>query len=191
VLDPELSASERWMIQGRSAPEKAGVADATRQFRVAHEIGHTLFFDNADPPRRLTPYRPDEEIFCDRFARFALLPGAVPTRAAEIAAERHHKRSSLALLASALVDRTEGTAAIAGHFTEDRARICFTAGLPPMPRNASFRWPDTWVPDRPLQKTDLYWPVDHPQVHAVDGWSDGEQFLMILRLGEFTLGRVA
>lgn len=47
-----------------------------RRFRVAHEIGHSLFFerDRARAPRRRVPWREDEERFCDEFARSLLVP---------------------------------------------------------------------------------------------------------------------
>jgi hypothetical protein len=45
------------------------------RFRVAHEIGHTLFYDRGgDRPRRLFDGSEREERFCDEFARSLLLP---------------------------------------------------------------------------------------------------------------------
>lgn len=48
---------------------------------LAHEIGHTLFYDRAgSTPRRQLPTTPEEEIFCDRFADALLLPTVVLER---------------------------------------------------------------------------------------------------------------
>lgn len=46
------------------------------RFRIAHELGHTLFYKrrpNAPPKRRLFD-SPQQEMFCDRFARDLLAP---------------------------------------------------------------------------------------------------------------------
>lgn len=37
-------------------------------FRVAHEAGHSHFFVPGEPPRRRTPWKPEEEDWCDSFA---------------------------------------------------------------------------------------------------------------------------
>lgn len=59
----------------------AAVAVRRRQwrFRVAHEIGHTLFYDRApgQAPSRVGKGGPEEEAFCDRFAAALLLPEEV------------------------------------------------------------------------------------------------------------------
>lgn len=48
------------------------------RFRVAHEIGHTLFYlRSGDRPRRRFPVSRREEVFCDRFAQALLLPDCV------------------------------------------------------------------------------------------------------------------
>lgn len=49
------------------------------RFRVAHEIGHSFFYDRRfRPARRLLPATDAEEVFCDLFASALLLPqGAV------------------------------------------------------------------------------------------------------------------
>lgn len=45
-------------------------------FRVAHELGHCLFYRSGRPPRRRRPPDHHEEQWCDRFAA-ALLAGKV------------------------------------------------------------------------------------------------------------------
>jgi IrrE N-terminal-like domain len=48
------------------------------RFRVAHEIAHTMFYDRTgDRPRRFFRGSPEEELFCDEFARSLLVPPAV------------------------------------------------------------------------------------------------------------------
>lgn len=192
VVDPELSTRERWMVHGGEPTEdELAAAEATRRFRLAHEIGHTLFFDRAIPPRRLTKPSPQEEQFCDSFARYALLPGPVPLRAQELVFATRQRGASLELMASALVERIESTAVIAGILTADHAHVNYSAGLPPMPTQSTFRWPRGWDRDNPMQQTNIYWPVDHPSVHGVDAWTDGDRFLAVLALGDVSLKRTA
>jgi hypothetical protein len=75
VVDPEPPG-------GWDRIDPAVRADLERQrhrFRVAHELGHTLFYDrSAGRPRRRVAVTRREEAFCDRFAQALLLPdGAV------------------------------------------------------------------------------------------------------------------
>ena len=45
------------------------------RFRVAHEIGHSFFYNrHARPPTRLLPFSKEEERFCDEFASALLIP---------------------------------------------------------------------------------------------------------------------
>jgi hypothetical protein len=66
------------------------------RFRFAHELAHTLFYDRSgDKPRRLHSAGPEEEAFCDEFARALLVPaGAVtkrpPTAASLLALHRDY-----------------------------------------------------------------------------------------------------
>jgi hypothetical protein len=52
------------------------------RFRVAHELGHTFFYDRGSKhPRRMVPDSNDQEQFCDEFARALLIPpAAIPLR---------------------------------------------------------------------------------------------------------------
>lgn len=48
------------------------------RFRIAHEIGHSFFYDRStSPPRRLTRPSAEEEEFCDEFASALLIPRSV------------------------------------------------------------------------------------------------------------------
>jgi IrrE N-terminal-like domain len=52
------------------------------RFRVAHEVGHSFFYDRSGPrPRRLAPNSAAQERWCDRFASALLLPPLVVSRA--------------------------------------------------------------------------------------------------------------
>jgi Zn-dependent peptidase ImmA (M78 family) len=52
------------------------------RFRVAHELGHTLFYERSpnQRPRRVRRGGSREEVFCDRFAQALLLPDDVLRR---------------------------------------------------------------------------------------------------------------
>lgn len=54
------------------------------RFRIAHELGHTFFYDRSgDRPRRIVPDSEEQEVFCDEFARAFLIPSAaIPPRLA-------------------------------------------------------------------------------------------------------------
>lgn len=62
--------------------EQAESPLAVVAYRIAHELGHTLFYDRGAPPRRLVPYQVAEESFCDDFAACLLVPPAIAVRAA-------------------------------------------------------------------------------------------------------------
>jgi len=48
------------------------------RFRIAHEIGHSFFYDrNVRPPKRLIDSGKQEELFCDHFASVLLVPPSV------------------------------------------------------------------------------------------------------------------
>ncbi|HEX2070742.1 MAG TPA: ImmA/IrrE family metallo-endopeptidase [Thermoleophilaceae bacterium] len=50
------------------------------RFVLAHELGHTLFYEAGSPPRRTRPSDEREESFCDRFAMLLLVPQTVAGR---------------------------------------------------------------------------------------------------------------
>jgi len=79
VVDPEPRGG--W---DRVAPERRAELRRHRlRFRLAHEVGHTLFYDRSAPrPRPLVGTSPTQEAFCDEFARALLIP---PVYAATLA----------------------------------------------------------------------------------------------------------
>jgi IrrE N-terminal-like domain len=66
----------------RTALRRSDVARQRTRFRVAHELGHTLFYERAPgrTPRRTRQGGPQEEAFCDRFAQALLIPDNVLRR---------------------------------------------------------------------------------------------------------------
>jgi len=59
------------------------------RFRIAHEIGHSFFYNRkVRPPKRLLDGSKEEELFCDHFASALLVPHSaivkMPTRASTI-----------------------------------------------------------------------------------------------------------
>ena len=73
IVDPEPRR------QGTEAALTTGMASVTRnhrfRFRVAHEIGHSFFYNRRlRPPRRRLPFSEAEEVFCDAFANALLVP---------------------------------------------------------------------------------------------------------------------
>jgi hypothetical protein len=59
----------------RSCAECGEATKDRVNYRLAHELGHVFFYDQATPPRRLARHCDDEEAFCDAFAA-ALLKAA-------------------------------------------------------------------------------------------------------------------
>lgn len=69
-VDPSPPA----MFSRRAASVDRTVRRRTR-FRIAHEIGHSFFYDRRfRPARRLVPWDEREEAFCDLFASALLIP---------------------------------------------------------------------------------------------------------------------
>lgn len=71
-----------------SSRDRSDVARRRIRFRVAHELGHTLFYARSPerPPSRPHGASAEEEAFCDRFARALLLPDQVFDRCQTVAA---------------------------------------------------------------------------------------------------------
>jgi hypothetical protein len=59
VVDPRPTPAE---VKSRRTPR------AVRSIRIAHELGHALFYERGRPPTRAHAPLPDEEHFCDVFA---------------------------------------------------------------------------------------------------------------------------
>ena len=73
VVDPQPRVQS---TRSTPFPQAAIPTQAHRfRFRVAHEIGHSFFYNRtARPPSRLLPFSPAEEKFCDEFASALLVP---------------------------------------------------------------------------------------------------------------------
>jgi hypothetical protein len=68
-----------------AGPLRTQLANHRLRFRVAHEIGHSFFYDRSQGrPRRLALNSDDQERWCDRFASALLLPPEVVLRAAPV-----------------------------------------------------------------------------------------------------------
>jgi IrrE N-terminal-like domain len=108
--------------------------DTARQrfrFRVAHEIGHTLFYEQpkSRTPRRVHPSSPAEEAFCDRFASALLLPDPVVRRcrtAAQLVRIQRRYDVSLEVAARAWAEVDGRTAALFHWAVKDWTRIQWT-----------------------------------------------------------------
>jgi IrrE N-terminal-like domain len=86
------------------------------RFRVAHEIAHTFFYDRTVArPRRLLAGSPEEELFCDEFARALLLPleavRARPLSPASVFSLHRDYAVSVEVAARALAGAHRGTRA--------------------------------------------------------------------------------
>jgi hypothetical protein len=181
------------MIEGCRPEEAEAVLAATGRFRAGHELGHTLFFDRRTPPRRVRPHTPEEESFCDSFSRFLLLPDsmAIPDVPAELAVLARVYGLSLEIVAAALAERRGDVMALGGVLVGGIAHVRFTAGVPPAPPEASFRWPGDSAPLGPLSNLGLYWPRDYPSIHHERGWSDGHRFLVVAQIERHSIESVA
>ncbi len=78
MLVPELNGSFTVLVDPDTPSGSRGSWKLHRRrnrFRIAHEIGHSFFFDRSTrPATRTTPLTAAEERFCDRFAAALLLP---------------------------------------------------------------------------------------------------------------------
>jgi hypothetical protein len=63
----------RFVVDDSSSDlSRGGERSRVAEFRLAHEVGHTLFYKPGAPPTRRRPPDADEERFCDDFARALL-----------------------------------------------------------------------------------------------------------------------
>lgn len=65
MLLPLLAGGFAIVIDPDGSPGVRTSMSAERQFRLAHELAHTLFYAPGEPPRRLTSGSAEEEAFCD------------------------------------------------------------------------------------------------------------------------------
>jgi hypothetical protein len=85
-----------------------------RRFLAAHEYSHSFFFlrSPGSRPRRERPSSPAEEVFCDEFARWLLIPrevaAAVPCKADSVFWLHRHYDVSVQLATRGLVEASDG-----------------------------------------------------------------------------------
>lgn len=74
VVDPAPTPRTRWASRFEN--------DSARlRFRLAHELGHTIFYRPGVPPTRVGRPTEDEELFCDRFGAALLIPPSAASEA--------------------------------------------------------------------------------------------------------------
>ncbi len=119
------------------------------RFRVAHEIGHSFFYDrHTRPPNRLLPFSKREEEFCDEFASALLVP---PADVAGYAADPsnifdiHHKYQVSVQAAAHALARSHPCVAILGMLCYEHPRthrigdrVLWSHGPEFVPREARF-----------------------------------------------------
>jgi hypothetical protein len=98
-----------------------------RRFRIAHELGHTLFFTRRRGcgPRRARPWAATEEDWCDEFARQLLVPSSAARLAspnARIVVELHQRYDvSIEVAARAVAAANRGVCTAVWFWPEDSA----------------------------------------------------------------------
>jgi hypothetical protein len=62
--------------EGTPRPNRTALSRQRFRFRACHELGHALHFERrpGHPPSRRVPWRGNEELWCDEFARALLVP---------------------------------------------------------------------------------------------------------------------
>ena len=170
VVDPRLAAREAWMAVGVSTDERLAIRHSTLGFRVGHELGHTLFYDDRTPPRRLREFSGREEQFCDAFARALLLPRDLqtPTTAHGIATLARGRRVSLEIAASYVADRRPDHDVLCGLQvgTKDDSCVVQYASGGMDPANERLTWADLVELSRSWNPTASSW------------WSDRRRFVV-------------
>jgi hypothetical protein len=89
TVDSEPTPTEVWEYSLRPAEE---VRQVLERSRLAHELGHTLFYrlpnrSGETSPVRLAPSSGPEEAFCDRFAATLLVPSSAARTAVRSGAD--------------------------------------------------------------------------------------------------------
>lgn len=109
------------------ARARARTARHRRRFRIAHELGHTLFFTRRRGygPRRACPWVATEEDWCDEFARRLLVPSAEARLArpdARVVVELHQRYDvSIEVAARAVAAANRGVCTAVWFWPEDSA----------------------------------------------------------------------
>jgi len=116
------------------------------RFALAHEIGHSFFFDRTyNPHIRASAWTQEEETFCNEFARALLVPApfvrALPVQLSSIRAVRERFDVSLQVAANAFASTFPDVSVVAlmelDHAIKGRAlRIAWSAGSRFIPTNA-------------------------------------------------------
>lgn len=177
IVDPALSLRERWQCAGEPGSERERCRQVTRQFRIAHEIGHSLFYDDGPPPRRTSPVSAAEERFCDAFALGVLIPperlACLPSTAANVVRLATETNLTLALVALAAVLHGDVRAAVGGTVHEGSMRIEWHVGL-------DFD-PTGWLLPTP-QATEAReaWRTVADEGDAVSSWADERKALVLI-----------
>ena len=119
------------------------------RFRIAHEIGHSFFYDrNFTPPRRLFPASTKEEEFCDEFASALLIPRSiVAQQIADPASifELHKQYDVSVEVAARSISRVSPYATIIGMLwrshptTGEGMRVVWSAGPRYLPMHARLK----------------------------------------------------
>ena len=119
------------------------------RFRIAHEIGHSFFYDRSfSPPCRLVPVSVKEEIFCDEFASALLIPRSIVAEKAVDPAsifELHKQYDVSVEVAARSLSRVSPNTTIIGLLWKSHPksgegmRIVWSAGPRYLPSNARLR----------------------------------------------------
>lgn len=182
VIDPRPALREQWMRP--QAGWKGWELASIFEFRVGHELGHTLFYNYDLPPRRLLPFTPEEERFCDAFSRALLLPPRVvalrPDSAQGIVAAAQGAHVCMDIVAAAFCDLHPGLVVLGGRITPHGMRLEFTAGHELPPANVVLP-----IPHQPRGGTGEIGPLRSPwlQLRGADRstwWSDGHRALILV-----------
>lgn len=181
VIDPRLGYRERWMTTGLPAASAENILLGTLRFRLAHELGHSLFYVGTDPPRRLCGQTAAEERFCDRFARELVTASTDRSRSNDLPVlaamlEAHTVGLTPEVAALAATDVNPHIVVLGGEVIADTTwRVCFASSLG-----------DVLVGQEIQNFTrgdiDIYWPSDAPPIHDYRVEEDGSRFLAYVRL---------
>lgn len=166
VVDPDLAMSEAWQVAGLGAADRRATVSSMIDFRLAHELAHTFFYDRAFPPRRLLPQASREEAFCDMVARALLVPRAAEwshLSAAALVEVARSSKTALEVLCGAVVDAGRGITIMGGRDFPGRPPVQFCAqGRPASPA------------------LEVGWRYGSGREHF-DCWRDGNRFLAMAR----------
>lgn len=203
IVDPDLPAAARLEPQGSgfcARVRKDRYIKTRGRFSIAHELGHTFFYDyDYDPPRRLErlPY-PDisEERLCNRFAADLLMPaGMVETLFHSLSISGCREPSSVLVKIYRLADIfSVSISAMAIRVVKELNLwdgIILTCGwLPKSPENTSEKRKYKWRISRGIYNHELYpelfipYPNSYIKNNPSIGWSLLDQLGSNMNVGE-------